>query len=378
MIALPGGTTGSPGVRRPTFTIAFGAGGGAGGGLGGLASAVAGAAGLGGGSDDPWQRSLISLTVEAALAPVVDALELVLSSDSQAPSVAVGDAGTVSLGYADGENVLVFTGTIDRVTRGLDGTTRVGARNGGGELARLRLNQGYEQMSGADIASDLAGRTSLQTDVMESGETLAYVALDDRTSAWSHLATLARRGGAVAYVSPDGKLHFVKPGSGDPVQTFHYGADILALDLADVAAELGEVSVFGEGAAGSQGADAWAWIIKDPAAVTGSAGSGAPERSFADRALRSAEAAGAAARGLADAAAARKLAGRLRVAGAPAVTVGSVVEIADAPGDTLNGRFLVRSLRHRLEKRSGFVTEMAIVSAGGGGGGALGALGGLL
>ena len=377
MIALPGGTAGGPGVRRPTFTIAFGSGGGAGGGPGGLASAVAGAVGLGGGADDPWRRSLVSLSVEAGLAPVVDSLEMVLAADSQAPSVAVGDAGTVSLGYADDEDVLVFTGTIDRVTRGVDGTTRIGARNGGGELARLRLNQGYEQMSGADIASDLAGRCSLQTDVMASGETLAYVALDDRASAWTHVGALARRGGCIAYVGPDGKLHFVAPGSGDPVQTFHYGADILALDLAEVAPELGAVTVYGEGAAGSEGADAWAWIIKDPAAVTGSAGSGAPERGFSDRALRSAEAVGAAARALEDAAAARTLAGRLRVAGAPAVTVGSVVEIADAPTDALNGRFLVRGLRHRLEKRSGFVTEMALLTTAGGGG-ASGALGGLL
>lgn len=378
MIALPGSAASTPGVRRPTFSIAFGSGGGAAGGPGGLASAVAGAVGLGGGADDPWQRSLVSLSVETGLAPVVDSLELVLSADSQAPAVAVGDAGTVSLGFADADQVLVFTGTIDRVTRALDGTTRIGARNGGGELARLRLNQGYEQMSAADIASDLAGRVSVQTDVMESGETLAYVALDDRASAWTHVAALARRAGCMAYLGPDGKLHFVTPGSGDPVQTFHYGVDILGLDLADAAPGTGAVAVYGEGAAGSEGADAWAWIIKDPAAVTGSAGSGAPERSYADGALRSAEAAGAAAQAIADAAAARRLAGRLRVPGSPAVTVGSVVEIADAPVDGLNGRFLVRALRHRLEKRGGYVTEMTLLSTAGGGGGALGALGGLL
>src|SRR5690606_31021152 len=74
---LPGGSSAPPGLRRPQFSIAFGSGGG-GGALGGLGSAVADAVGLGGGADDPWKRNLVSLTLNLGLAPMVDALELVL------------------------------------------------------------------------------------------------------------------------------------------------------------------------------------------------------------------------------------------------------------------------------------------------------------
>src|SRR5690606_4180146 len=120
---LPGGSSAPPGLRRPQFSIAFGSGGG-GGALGGLGSAVADAVGLGGGADDPWKRNLVSLTLNLGLAPMVDALELVLMGDAGAPSIALGDAGTVALGYADDPDTLVFTGAIDRIVRGIDGRIR--------------------------------------------------------------------------------------------------------------------------------------------------------------------------------------------------------------------------------------------------------------
>src|SRR5260370_1047476 len=85
--------------------------------LRGLAGAAGGAAAAVGvalpSADDPWLRSLVALTVDAATAPAVDVAELWLAADSQAPTVAVGDALTVSLGYEDdGAPAVVFTGTV--------------------------------------------------------------------------------------------------------------------------------------------------------------------------------------------------------------------------------------------------------------------------
>jgi hypothetical protein len=128
----------------------------------------------------------------------------------------------------------------------------------------------------------------------------------------------------------------------------------------------------GEGAAGSQGQEAWSWLIKDPSSVTGSAGSGDPERLVQDASLRSGEAAQGAADGITGAAERAKLNGELLVPGSPAVVVGSAVEIVDAPQDALNGLFLVRRVGHRFSKRGGFTTLICFDSAGDGG------LGGLL
>ena len=61
---------------------------------------------------------------------------------------------------------------------------------------------------------------------------------------------------------------------------------------------VGAVTTVGEGAAGSQGQEAWSWLVKDPSSVTGSAGSGGPERLIQDASLRSTEAAQGAADGI--------------------------------------------------------------------------------
>jgi hypothetical protein len=60
--------------------------------------------------------------------------------------------------------------------------------------------------------------------------------------------------------------------------------------------------------------------------------------------------------------AARRRAGRLVVVGTPEVAVGSTIEIADAPAG-LDGRYLARRVRHRLDRRTGFTSELALVGA---------------
>lgn len=374
MIDLPDLGSAPPGVRRPTFEVKVGTGGDAGG-LGGLAGAATSALGVGG-SEDPWRRSVASIRLDAGVAPTADALEILMAGDSQAPTVAVGDELTVSLGYEDAETVDVFTGAIDRIRRRIDGTVLVGASNGGSVLARLRLNQSFEQQTAGDVVRDLAGRVEVGAGTIEDGIELAFIAVDDRRSGLVHIAELARRCGFVAAFGPDGKLGFAPPPSGSPVKTFSYAVDVLGLEVLEATPELGAVTTVGDGAAGSEGTDAWAWLIKDPGSVTGSAGSGAPERSFSDGALRSGDAASGAATAIAGASAARAKTGRLTVPGAPEVHVGALIEVSGA-ADSLNGQYLVTRVRHRYEKRGGFTSELMLAQAGAGGG-LLGALGGLL
>jgi len=377
---LTGGSTAPPAFRRPVFAVRFG-GGGAAGGLGVLASAVGSAIGVnvGGGASDPWKQHLVAVSVESGIAPAVDAVEIWLTADPQAPTVALDDEGTVSLGYQDDSPVLTFTGKIAGVRRGIGGLTRLTATSGGAALARLRVNQSYEDQTAGDVVSDLAGQAEVAAGTVEDGIDLPFYVVDDRRSAWVHIAALARRSGYLAHMTPEGELFFGPYAPGDPVQTFTYGEDVLLLEAREGSPEVGAVTTWGEGSAGSQGKDAWSWLVKDPSAVQGSAGGGGPQRWVHDPALRSGDAAQTAAEGIADAAGRLQVTGTLLVPGAPAVTAGSTIEIAGAPQEALNGKFLVRWVRHRLAKREGFTTRIAFSkSEGAAGCGLLGALGGLL
>jgi phage protein D len=342
---LPGENLSRP-VRQPVFEVTFG------------------------GATDPWERGMVALVVETGLAPAADVVEVYLSADEQAP--AVGDTGSVSLGYEDDSMELVFTGEVESVLRSVEGETHVTATNGGAALSKLRLNRSYEQRKAGDIVRDLAGGTNVGTDAVEGGAEFPFYVVDDRQSAYRHIAALARKSDYLARFTPENRLNFAPFTAGQPVQTFAYGVDILSLRVADAAAVVDAVTTVGEGAAGSQGADAWSWLVKDPAPVTGSAGGGEAERQVQDGSLRSRNAAQSAADGIANAAGRMKLTGELLVPGSPAVVVGSAIESVESPQDALNGLFLVRGVRHRFSKAGGFTTLIRFSKTGDGG------LGGLL
>jgi len=327
-------------VRRPVLEIVFG-----------------------GGSADDWGLSVVSVAVQAGLAPSVDVVEVYLDG-SQAAAGAVGDAGSVSLGYEDGSTEMTLSGQVEDVRYSVQGETRITATNGSASLSKLRVNQSYEQQNAGDIVNDLASKAGVDADTVEDGTAFPFYALDDRGSVYRHVATLARKSGYLAHFTPEGKLSFAPFTAGQAVQTFTYGEDILSLHATEAPPVVGAVTTVGEGAAGSQGQEAWSWLVKDPSSVSGSAGSGDPERLVRDASLRSAEAAQGAADGIAGAAGRTGLIGELLVPGAPAVVVGSAVEIADAPQDALNGLFLVRQVRHRFSKRGGFTTSIYFGSAG--------------
>ena len=336
---LTGGST-TPAVRKPAFTVSFGS-----------------------ASSDDWAKSLASVSVEAGLAPAVDVAEVVFSSRDDAPKVSLGQTGSVALGFDDSSPSAVFSGEVRALHHTVSGTSRLLASNGGAALAALRVDQGYEQQGAGDIVKDLAGRTSTTVNATGSGPTLPYYVVDSRSTAWEHVAKLAALSGFAAWLAPDGGLHFGPLQAGSPAQTFTYGQDILAIDAQEAAPLPGEVVVVGEGAAGSQGSDAWSWTINDALPVTGSAGSGDPSVLVQDGALRSADAVNGAAQGIATNAKLGALTARLLVTGAPAATVGATVSVAGAPDDTLNGSWIVRGVRHRLVKTRGY-TSLLLLAKG--------------
>jgi phage protein D len=368
------GSNGPPAVRQPIFEVQFGSPD-AGAGLDSLAGSMGSALGIDLGTADAWQDHLVSLSVETGLAPFVDMAEFVVATGSQAPSVAVGDAGTISLGYTDDAARLVFTGQVERVRHGM-GAIAMMATNGGAQLARLRINQSYEQQSAGELVTALAAQAGVDTDTVEDGIDFPFYVVDDGYSAYQQVAQLARKSDYAAWFTPAGKLNFAPLAEGDPVATFTYGENILALRTDEATLPLGAATAVGEGAAGSQGASAWSWLVKDPAPVTGNAGSGTPKRLLQNAALRNSDAVQRAANAASNAAGRWQIRGRLLAPGAPSVIPGSTITIASAPQAVANGNFLVQRVRHHLSKEAGFTT--LVVFSKPGDGGADGLLGGFL
>jgi phage protein D len=353
--AVFGGGSAPAAVRRPIVQVAFGS-----------------------ASAEEWAQALVWLRLEAGAAPAVDVVELCLAAGPGAPTVASGDTGSVALGYQDNSTAPVFAGQVDAVRYALDGTLRVTAVNGGALLARLRLNQSYEQRSAGQIVQDLAGRAGVSAGTIDDGIDYPFYVVDDRRSAYAHVAALARASGLVARFTAAGELTFAPAFQEDAVQTFTYGVDVLTLHVTQGAPLTGAYQVIGEGAAGSQGQDAAFWLVKDPQSVTARSGDGDPFRQTAAASLRSADAVQSAADGALSAAQRADTTGRLVVAGAPAVTVGSVVKVAGAPQDALNGPCHVLGVRHYYAKHAGFTTHILFGKASAGAGGLLSAAGGLL
>ena len=343
-----GGPQADPAVRKPVVELGFGS-----------------------GASDDWQRSLLSITVEAGLSPNVDVANIVVAADEAAPTADIGDTGDISLGYEDGATETVFTGQIESVTFNLRGTCLMTATNGGAKLSKLRLNQSYEKQKSGDIASDLATRAGVDTDTVEAGSDFPFLVLDDGRNAYQHIAALAAQSGYLAYIGATDLLSFTPFLAGEAVRTFTFGKDIISLNISRVAPPFQSVKVIGAGAAGDNGDEAWSWVVKDASSVTGSAGDGSIERSFTLPSLKSNDAVQCAADGFAEASLRMQMVGELLVPGAPNVSVGCAVEIADAPKSDMNGLCLVREAVHYYNKHDGYLTRIVFSKVDGTGTGGL-------
>jgi phage protein D len=355
-------------VRQPEVKVSFGSDEVS----GGLTAAV----GLEQDLDDPWAGRVVSVDSEAGIGPFVDVVTMNFKEDGSSPKVTLDDKGTVALGYADSAIDLVFTAKVTEVKRFILGTTRICAVNGGAILSRLRVNQSYEQQAAGDIVSDLAGQVGVDTDTIRKGPKFAYYVVDDRQNAYQHISTLARKSGYVAYFTTQGKLNFAPLSESQPIQTFRYGQDIIKLQVNESTPLIDGVTFIGGGAAGSQGQEAWPWLVKDPSPITVQAGTGNGGRLVRDPSLRSAEAIKTAADAAVLASGHDALTGRIVVPGAPTVTVGSTIAIADAPNAALNGNCLVMRVRHEFSKLSGFVSRVDFSKSANGN--ALSGMGGIL
>jgi phage protein D len=320
---------------------------------------------------EPRASTLVDLAVTLDLDTPADGFTLVLGNVGSLAATR-GDAVAIDLGYADdGGLERVVAGTATVVDANLT-TTRVTGISGASSLLALFVEQTFETKTAGAIARDLAGRAAPAVEVAraEDGTLFPLYVVDGRRSAWHHLADLAELCGFDLYVGPDGKLVFERFAGGKTAHVFEVGKHVLALEVLRTPPLASRVEAWGESPTASAGDDAAAWLTRDfsgsrGVAAGGGSGSGSgsgPLLLLERPALRTRNAAAAAALAALTTVERRTLRGRLTVLGRPQVHLGDAIHLRGHADDSLNTLFQVRSVTHRLTKAAGFTTVIGFRS----------------
>jgi phage protein D len=306
---------------------------------------------------EPRASTLVDMTVSLDLDAPVDAATLVLGQvGSFRPTR--GDAAAIGVGYADrGETVdTVMTGTVDRVEPGL-ATNRVTIIGAAAPLLSTFVDETFEGRTAGAIAKELAARAGVPVSEAEDGISFPAYVVDGRRSAAHHLRDLAELSGMDAWAEPDGRLVMRAWNGGRTAHVLRHGRDLLEVEVRRAPPRAGRVEAWGESPTGSQGSGAWGWLTPDFRGSRGSAGTGSLlllERP----ALRTRAAARTAAEAALFTVRNRALAGRLKIMGRATVRLGDALRLESMPDESLNRRWQVRSVTHRLTKAGGFTTEI--------------------
>jgi hypothetical protein len=285
-----------------------------------------------------------------------------------------GDPFTVKLAGDNGETQ-VFKGEVEAVETTAT-SQRVMGSDGLVKLARLDLAETYENVNVDFIVKDLMQRAGVEPGKVNKGLKLPSLVLFRGPRALNHLQKLAQLCGVDLFTDGSGKAHFAGPDQAGERRTFQYGENVVALKLKKNSPINDGIEVWGEGAAGSKGAEKYYWLAADLSGVQGKAAlgtdgsvssntSGKQPAQFCSGALRSGDAAGTAAQSRMKSVASRLVQGHIKVFGAPAVMPGDLIAVEGLPvhhsakilfegGSSLR----VRRVRHLLDMQAGFITRM--------------------
>ena len=312
-------------------------------------------------TDEPQASTVVDLTVALDMETPADSFTLVLGQVGGLKPER-DDETIIELGYADnGELTQVMAGTVVVVEPGLT-TARVEGHRLVQALLRTVVDKTYESKTAGQIVRDLADQVGVDVATAEDGITFPAYVIHGRRSIYHHMRDLADLCGFDLYVDADGKLIFEEFISGKTVHAFEYAKHILELDVLQAPPRAALVEAWGESPSSSQGEEAWAWLTKDFSGSKGSAGSGDPTLLLERPALRTADAAQAAAEAAHTHIQRRTLRGRLLTVGQPQVKLGDAIRLRDVPDDALNNTFQVRSVTHRITKIEGFTTAIEFQS----------------
>lgn len=347
-ISVPGlGASGNASPAfRPAFKVSKSAGGG--GGLLGAASSLLGMA-----QADPWAECIQRVQVDLQLAPGVDSC-LLEAAGASLPDIALGDALKLELGYTD-QLSPVYSGKVARILSRQDGNVQLTLDNGALTLARLRQNTSFEQQSLSNVVTTLLNDAGINQSQADAGANFPFLAIDDRQSLWAWIASLAAHSGCHAWIDSSGVVQ-VKAGGGPAAATFRYGNDILGFQQGAATPQAGKVTVIGEGAAGSQGSQAWSWLSKKTSGISAKQGASGDARQQSAPLLRNMSAAQSSARFWQQQLTAQATRIRLTVPGNAALAVGATIKVSDCPKGRGDGEYLLTRVRHVYEKKQGFVS----------------------
>lgn len=258
----------------------------------------------------------------------------------------VGDEVSVSLDAGDGATA-VFTGEVAEVSQRADALW-VLAHDGLSKMACVEVESAYEEVTAGFIVGDLVDKAGAEAGEIEDGPSLPSYVVHRGPRALHHAQRLAELCGAELGCDGSGKIHFRRPQSGSAAHRLVWAEDLIEIDVGPRASVRDSFAVFGEGAAGTQGAERGHWLPTDLAGVSGQAAvqpgaspdqpgsvtagsTGTLVHTVVTGALRSSEAAGDVASARAQLLALRPLVGHALALGRPAVQPGEWVDLVDVP-----------------------------------------------
>lgn len=311
-------------------------------------------------TDEPQASTAVSIDVALDLAVPADSFTLVLGQVGGFQPQRDDDA-KIELGFADDELTQVMVGKVLSVDEGLT-TRRILGQGPMRLLLASSLAETFLNMSAGDIVQRLAQEVGLTVGRAEPGITFPAYVVDSRRSLYRHLCDLAELCGFDLYVNSDGELVFAPFQRGNAIHIFDYGKQILELEFEQRPPLAGQVQVWGESAGGDQGENSWAWLAKDFGNLKGVGGEAQPVLLLERSAVRTGEAARAAAEAAFTRLERQRLRGSLLSTGQPQVKLGDAVELRRLPQASFDGTYQVRSVRHRLDKTRGFTTRIGFRS----------------
>jgi hypothetical protein len=296
---------------------------------------------------------LIDVATQASLHVPVNACHIVLETQD-APKMQYGDDVKVELGYADSPSRL-FAGKVNSVSASVT-ALHIEALSTFSALTAARFNVVYEKQTAGDIVSDVLGRLEVTTGAVDPGVTFPTYILHDGRTIWEHLHNLAQGCDFLFYADEEDQAVF-KAYAPQQTHEFQYGVHLLDYDWRSVTPTIEGVEVYGESPAGQgQSDDASSWLTKKEVKGSAGASSGHVLR-LAYATARNQNLARSLATNLMNIYKVQAR-GRVRVLGEPAVQLGDAIKLAKMPVSSQDGTFRITAVRHRLNVRRGFITEI--------------------
>lgn len=324
------------------------------------------------GNDDAARRPLLSVESEIGAGGGVGRCLLHLGDISWAHPE-VGDPVRVHLDVGAGP-VAIFTGEVERVCQRPAALYAL-AYDGLAKMAQVEVEGVYEEVSAGFIVRELIAEAGASAGEVEDGPTFPSYLVHRGPRALRHAQRLGERVGAELASDGDGKVHFRRPKAAPAVQRLVWAQDLLEIDLQERRLAPDAFSIWGEGAAGTEGAERWHWLPIDLAGVSGEAsismgaagepgsatsgGGGELARRVCDGAVRSVEVANEVASARAELIALRPIAGHVVALGRPALQPGDWVDLVDLPGADGGVRSLrILKVAHSLSNAMGLHTRL--------------------